>query len=93
VAELPVARDGTKSRPASGNQAAAAKLKKIVRSESGTPRCAAAAAGGHSASETGDRNLFPTSPSAHWSHVMKWETPQASDMRFGFEITMYIATR
>ncbi|HET7777176.1 MAG TPA: pyrroloquinoline quinone precursor peptide PqqA [Rudaea sp.] len=24
---------------------------------------------------------------------MKWETPQASDMRFGFEITMYIATR
>jgi pyrroloquinoline quinone biosynthesis protein A len=25
--------------------------------------------------------------------LMKWETPQASDMRFGFEITMYIATR
>ncbi|HEX3124108.1 MAG TPA: pyrroloquinoline quinone precursor peptide PqqA [Rhodanobacteraceae bacterium] len=24
---------------------------------------------------------------------MKWETPQASDMRYGFEITMYIATR
>ena len=41
----------------------------------------------------GDRNLFPMSGSAHWSHVMKWETPQASDMRFGFEITMYIATR
>jgi pyrroloquinoline quinone biosynthesis protein A len=43
--------------------------------------------------EKGDRNLFPTSRSAHWSQVMKWETPQASDMRFGFEITMYIATR
>jgi len=24
---------------------------------------------------------------------MKWEKPAASDMRFGFEITMYIATR
>ena len=25
--------------------------------------------------------------------IMKWETPAASDMRFGFEITMYIANR
>jgi len=24
---------------------------------------------------------------------MKWETPSATDLRFGFEITMYIATR
>jgi len=24
---------------------------------------------------------------------MKWQTPQAIDMRFGFEITMYIANR
>ncbi|WP_459904827.1 pyrroloquinoline quinone precursor peptide PqqA [Caballeronia sp. HLA56] len=24
---------------------------------------------------------------------MKWETPSFNDMRFGFEITMYIATR
>ncbi|MDE2616175.1 MAG: pyrroloquinoline quinone precursor peptide PqqA [Burkholderiales bacterium] len=24
---------------------------------------------------------------------MKWEKPAACDMRFGFEITMYIATR
>lgn len=24
---------------------------------------------------------------------MKWEKPQASDMRWGFEITMYIANR
>jgi len=24
---------------------------------------------------------------------MKWSTPQANDMRFGFEITMYIANR
>ncbi|ENO87579.1 pyrroloquinoline quinone precursor peptide PqqA [Thauera linaloolentis] len=24
---------------------------------------------------------------------MQWETPTAVDMRFGFEITMYIATR
>lgn len=27
------------------------------------------------------------------SHFMKWETPQAVDMRFGFEITMYISNR
>lgn len=25
--------------------------------------------------------------------TMKWETPTATDFRFGFEITMYIATR
>ncbi|MCB1917036.1 MAG: pyrroloquinoline quinone precursor peptide PqqA [Rhodocyclaceae bacterium] len=24
---------------------------------------------------------------------MKWETPAATDFRFGFEITMYIASR
>jgi coenzyme PQQ precursor peptide PqqA len=29
----------------------------------------------------------------HWSKRMKWEKPAASDMRFGFEITMYIANR
>jgi len=28
-----------------------------------------------------------------WRHIMKWETPTACDFRFGFEITMYIATR
>jgi len=27
------------------------------------------------------------------THIMKWETPQAIDQRFGFEITMYIANR
>jgi coenzyme PQQ precursor peptide PqqA len=27
------------------------------------------------------------------SNRMKWEKPAASDMRFGFEITMYIANR
>jgi pyrroloquinoline quinone biosynthesis protein A len=26
-------------------------------------------------------------------HTMTWETPNAVDFRFGFEITMYIATR
>jgi len=36
-------------------------------------------------------------PGAHGKrpedHVMKWETPQAIDFRFGMEITMYIAHR
>jgi coenzyme PQQ precursor peptide PqqA len=27
------------------------------------------------------------------SNAMKWETPQATDFRFGMEITMYIANR
>jgi coenzyme PQQ precursor peptide PqqA len=25
--------------------------------------------------------------------TMKWSTPQATEMRYGFEITMYIANR
>jgi coenzyme PQQ precursor peptide PqqA len=29
----------------------------------------------------------------HWSICMKWEKPAATDLRFGFEITMYIANR
>jgi len=25
--------------------------------------------------------------------IMSWETPKATDLRFGFEITMYVANR
>ncbi len=32
-------------------------------------------------------------PETRQETTMKWETPTASDMRFGFEITMYIANR
>ncbi|WBL65483.1 pyrroloquinoline quinone precursor peptide PqqA [Thauera sp. WB-2] len=32
-------------------------------------------------------------PETRQETTMKWETPAASDMRFGFEITMYIANR
>ena len=28
-----------------------------------------------------------------WRSTMTWETPAAIDLRFGFEITMYIANR
>jgi coenzyme PQQ precursor peptide PqqA len=38
----------------------------------------------------------PNGPGFHHtirSSVMKWETPQAVDFRFGMEITMYIAKR
>ncbi len=28
-----------------------------------------------------------------WRLTMTWETPAATNLRFGFEITMYIATR
>lgn len=27
------------------------------------------------------------------ARIMKWETPQATDFRFGMEITMYVANR
>jgi coenzyme PQQ precursor peptide PqqA len=27
------------------------------------------------------------------SRIMKWETPEAIDMRYGMEITMYISNR
>ena len=29
----------------------------------------------------------------HKEIIMKWTTPAATDLRFGFEITMYIANR
>ncbi|MCC4117694.1 pyrroloquinoline quinone precursor peptide PqqA [Aromatoleum toluclasticum] len=35
----------------------------------------------------------PNLDQRHRRHIMKWETPSACDFRFGFEITMYIATR
>jgi len=28
-----------------------------------------------------------------WRSLMKWETPQATEFRFGMEITMYVANR
>jgi len=28
-----------------------------------------------------------------WRRIMNWTTPQACDLRFGFEITMYIAAK
>jgi coenzyme PQQ precursor peptide PqqA len=36
--------------------------------------------------ETGSNQL-------HRRLTMKWETPEAIDMRFGMEITMYISNR
>jgi pyrroloquinoline quinone biosynthesis protein A len=39
-------------------------------------------------------SALPSTPYlASFGGSMKWQTPQASDMRFGFEITMYIANR
>jgi coenzyme PQQ precursor peptide PqqA len=29
----------------------------------------------------------------YWRLTMTWTTPQACDLRFGFEITMYIAAK
>lgn len=35
----------------------------------------------------------PQPPHPYWSIAMTWTTPAATDFRFGFEITMYIAAR
>lgn len=29
----------------------------------------------------------------YWRQIMQWTTPAFTDLRFGFEITMYIANR
>jgi coenzyme PQQ precursor peptide PqqA len=36
---------------------------------------------------------LPVSVSVLWRIRMTWETPRATDIRFGFEITMYVAAR
>ncbi len=38
-----------------------------------------------------DRSRLFGKPSRR--HAMQWTTPAYTDLRFGFEITMYIATR
>jgi coenzyme PQQ precursor peptide PqqA len=44
---------------------------------------------------SGARIISPTTDCDHRPrrHIMKWETPEAIDMRFGMEITMYISNR
>lgn len=36
---------------------------------------------------------FPCQPFPFRRHIMQWTTPAFTDLRFGFEITMYIANR
>jgi pyrroloquinoline quinone biosynthesis protein A len=41
---------------------------------------------------------FPRQAGRHrainnWRLHMQWQTPTATDLRFGFEITMYVAAR
>jgi coenzyme PQQ precursor peptide PqqA len=40
-----------------------------------------------------DAPQFQQLPDTREETTMTWETPQACDLRFGFEITMYIAAR
>jgi coenzyme PQQ precursor peptide PqqA len=37
--------------------------------------------------------LPPALPDPFWRYDMQWQTPAATDLRFGFEITMYVAAR
>jgi coenzyme PQQ precursor peptide PqqA len=38
-------------------------------------------------------NMAAAADRSEGAFVMKWVTPQATDFRFGMEITMYIANR
>jgi coenzyme PQQ precursor peptide PqqA len=42
---------------------------------------------------SGDRPLQHGTVPAKEESSMKWETPQAIELRFGMEITMYVANR
>ncbi|MBK6653804.1 MAG: pyrroloquinoline quinone precursor peptide PqqA [Zoogloea sp.] len=46
----------------------------------------------HSASRYCHRRAGKPQPE-YWRLIMTWTTPQACDLRFGFEITMYIAAK
>ncbi|WP_249223024.1 pyrroloquinoline quinone precursor peptide PqqA [Noviherbaspirillum sp. L7-7A] len=64
---------------------------KIMSAHSWICRC-------HSARSRSHNGIsgFGTGPDIHPTLkeiIMTWEKPQASDMRWGFEITMYIANR
>jgi coenzyme PQQ precursor peptide PqqA len=41
----------------------------------------------------GRRGKMITPPLTRQEIIMAWTTPAATDLRFGFEITMYIANR
>ncbi|APR96732.1 coenzyme PQQ synthesis protein [Pandoraea thiooxydans] len=42
--------------------------------------------------QSGNTNTFHANP-IHRRNIMQWTTPAYTDLRFGFEITMYIANR
>jgi coenzyme PQQ precursor peptide PqqA len=42
--------------------------------------------------EQSDCSQFSCQP-IFWRRMMQWTTPAFTDLRFGFEITMYIANR
>ena len=51
------------------------------------------AAGSAGRSGTADRLAGPSTSPTNEDLNMKWETPVAIDLRFGMEITMYVASR
>jgi coenzyme PQQ precursor peptide PqqA len=48
--------------------------------------------GGPVAADSGDRSVI-TLYANYWRFAMQWTAPSFTDLRFGFEITMYIANR
>jgi pyrroloquinoline quinone biosynthesis protein A len=72
------------------------KFMKIMSAQSMNSRCTFAihCSESNPYRRTGCRHIQPQRADQHHRrNAMKWETPAAIDMRFGFEITMYIANR
>jgi pyrroloquinoline quinone biosynthesis protein A len=72
------------------------KFMKIMSAQSMNSRCTFAfpCSKSNPYRRTGCRHIQPQYAEQHLRRYdMKWEKPAASDMRFGFEITMYIANR
>jgi coenzyme PQQ precursor peptide PqqA len=49
--------------------------------------------GGGGSSRTPARSAAPALRNRPRSDTMNWTKPQATDLRYGFEITMYISAR
>ena len=67
---------------------------KIMSRESWCGGCAALAAGVTiGRGNNNPREHRPVSVPLQGDPSMTWQTPAATDLRFGFEITMYVAAR
>jgi coenzyme PQQ precursor peptide PqqA len=86
---------GVQHRPMVAN-GPARRFMKICRRDSwwwGCGRAAPSGTMGHGMRSFPRRHPAPRHQTHERRHAMQWTTPTATDFRFGFEITMYVAAR